>query len=69
MNATVLSNLSAINGLRPKVGQVIVHDTMVYEAGIMNIFKRMDNPFGVAAEHAIFNSGAVNKLNPGTCVG
>ena len=69
MNATVLSNLSAINGLLPKVGSVIVHDTMVYEAGIMNIFKRMDNPFGVAAEHAIFNTGAVNKLNPGTCVG
>lgn len=69
MNATVLSNLSAINGLIPKVGRVIVHDTMVYEAGIMDIFKRMDSPFGVAAEHAIFNSGAVNKLNPGMCVG
>ena len=69
MNATVLSNLSAINGLIPKVGRVIVHDTMVYEAGIMDIFKRMDSPFGVAAEHAIFNTGAANKLNPGLCVG
>lgn len=69
MNATVLSNLSAINGLIPKVGRVIVHDTMVYEAGIMDIFKRMDSPFGVAAEHAIFNTGATNKLNPGVCVG
>lgn len=69
MNATVLSNLSAINGLIPKVGRVIVHDTMVYEAGIMDIFKRMDSPFGVAAEHAIFNTGAANKLNPGMCVG
>lgn len=64
-----LSNMAAINGLIPKIGRVIVHDTMVYEAGIMNIFKRLDDPFGVATEHAIFNTGAVNRLNPGVCVG
>ena len=69
MNATILSNLSSINGLLPKVSRTIVHDTMVYNAGIMDIFKRMDDPFGVATEHAIFSTGATNKLNPGTCVG
>ena len=69
MNATILSNLSSINGLLPKVSRTIVHDTMVYNAGIMDIFKRMDDPFGVATEHAIFSTGATNKLNPGVCIG
>ena len=69
MNATVLANMPKINSLIPKVGRTIVHDTMVYNAGIMDIFKRMDDPFGVATEHAIFSTGAVNKLNPGVCIG
>ena len=68
MNATILANMASINGLVPKVSSVIIHDTMVYEAGIMNIFKRRDDPYGVASEHGIFNTGAVNKLNPGTCI-
>ena len=68
-NSTALSNLAAINGLIPKVSRTIIHDTMVYDAGIMRIFKRLDDPFGVATEHAIFSAGAVNKLNPGVCVG
>ena len=69
VNATTIANMAPINSLLPKVGRVIVHDTMVYEAGIMNIFKRLDDPFGVATEHAIFSKGATNKLNPGVCVG
>ena len=68
-NATALANLSSINGLIPKVSRTIIHDTMVYDAGIMNIFKRLTDPYGVATEHAIFSGGANNKLNPGTCVG
>ena len=68
MNETVLANLSKVNGLIPKIGDVIIHDTMVYDAPIMRIFKRRDNPYGVATEHAAFVDGAVNKLNPGLCV-
>ena len=69
MDKTTLANMSALNGLIPRISRTIVHDTMVYDAGVMNIFKRMDDPFGVASQHAIFNTGATNKLNPGTCVG
>ena len=69
VNATTIANMAPINSLMPKVGRVIVHDTRGYEAGIMNIFKRLDDPFGVATEHAIFSEGATNKLNPGYCVG
>ena len=69
MTPATLANLQTLNGLLPRIGSVIVHDTMVYEAGIMDIFKRKDDPFGVATEHAIFNGGATNKLNPGVCIG
>ena len=66
-NATALANLNTINGLMPKIGDIVVHDTMVYQADIMRIFKRRDSPFGVAEEHAAFLKGAPNKLNEGRC--
>jgi hypothetical protein len=68
MSATVLANMPAINGLLPRVSSVIIHDTMVYEGSLMRIFNRRDDPYGVATEHAIFSTGAANKLNPGLCV-
>lgn len=68
MNANVLANMPAINGLLPRVSSAIIHDTMVYQADIMRIFRRRDDPFGVATEHAIFSKGANNVLNPGRCV-
>ena len=68
MSATILANLPAINGLLPRVSSVIIHDTMVYEGSVMRIFNRRDDPYGVATEHAIFSTGAANKLNPGLCV-
>ena len=66
-NATAMANLSSLNGLLPKVGDIIVHDVMVYQPDIMRIFKRKDSPFGVAEEHAAFLAGAANKLNDGRC--
>ena len=68
-NANILATMPKINSLLPKVSRTIVHDTMIYDGGIMRMFKRLDDPFGVATEHAIFSTGAANKLNPGTCVG
>ena len=68
MSATILANLPSINGLLPRVSSVIIHDTMVYEGSVMRIFNRRDDPFGVATEHAIFSTGAANKLNAGYCV-
>ena len=68
MNATILANLPSINGLVNRISSVIVHDTMVYDAGVMRIFNRRDDPYGVATEHAIFSTGAANKLNNGMCV-
>ena len=68
MSATILANLPSINGLIPRVSSVIIHDSMVYEGSLMRIFNRRDDPYGVATEHAIFSTGAANKLNNGMCV-
>ena len=67
-SATQLANLSRINGLIPKIGQTIIHDTMVYESPLLQIFNRRDDPYGVATEHAAFLAGAANKLNDGRCI-
>ena len=66
-NRTALANLATINGMIPKIGDVIIHDTMVYESPLLQIFNRRDNPYGVAAEHAGFLGGAPNILNDGRC--
>ena len=68
MSATILANLPSINGLLPRVSSVIIHDSMVFEGSVMSIFNRRDDPYGVATEHAIFSTGAANKLNNGMCV-
>ena len=68
MSATILANLPAVNGLLPRVSSVIIHDSMVFEGSVMSIFNRRDDPYGVATEHAIFSTGAANKLNAGYCV-
>lgn len=68
MSATILANLPAVNGLLPRVSSVIIHDTMVFQGSVMSIFNRRDDPYGVATEHAIFSTGATNKLNNGLCV-
>ena len=67
-SAALLANLPKINGLIPKVGSTIVHDTMVFANPLERIFNKRDDPFGVATEHAAFVSGAANELNNGLCV-
>lgn len=67
-NASLLANLPKINGLIPKVGSTIIHDTMVFANPLERIFNKRDDPFGVATEHAAFVGGAANELNNGLCV-
>ncbi len=65
---TVLANMAKIQGFMPKIGSTIIHQTPVYESPLLRIFNRREDPFGVAAEHAMFSGGAANKLNDGKCV-
>ncbi|MDO4842630.1 MAG: hypothetical protein Q3982_08160 [Phoenicibacter congonensis] len=67
-NATALNNLAKINGLLPKVARTIIHETRVFRDPLARIFNTLEDPLGVATEHAAFATGAVNKLNDGVCV-
>ena len=67
-NETVLKNMAKINGLLPKVSRVIIHETRVFRDPLARIFTTIEDPLGVATEHAAFSTGAPNKLNDGVCV-
>ena len=67
-NENVLKNMAKINGLLPKVSRTIIHETRVFRDPLARIFTTIEDPLGVATEHAAFSAGAVNKLNDGVCV-
>lgn len=67
-DATALANLAKINGLLPKVSRTIIHETRVFRDPLARIFTTLEDPYGVATEHAAFSAGATNKLNDGVCV-
>ena len=67
-NETVLKNMAKINGLLPKVSRTIIHETRVIRDPLARIFTTIEDPLGVATEHAAFSTGATNKLNDGVCV-
>ncbi len=67
-NATALANLAKINGLLPKVSRTIIHETRVIRDPLARVFNTIEDPLGVATEHAAFSAGAANKLNDGVCV-
>ena len=66
-NKTALANLSNINGLIPRIGRTIIHDTMVFRNPLDRIFNQLTDPYGVATEHAAFLRGSANRKNPGLC--
>lgn len=66
-NATALANLTSINGLLPKIGRTIIHDTMVFRNPLDRIFNQLTDPFGVATEHAAFLRGSQNIKSTGVC--
>ena len=67
-NDTVLKNMAKINGLLPKVSRTIIHETRVIRDPLARIFTTIEDPLGVATEHAASSTGAANKLNDGVCV-
>lgn len=67
-SAAALANLAKINGLLPKVARTIIHETRVIKDPLARVFNTVEDPLGVATEHAAFSAGATNKLNDGVCV-
>lgn len=65
---TILNNLATINGLIPKVGKILIHDTRIFDSPLEPYIQKSDMPFGVALEQAGFSVPATNKINDGVCV-
>ena len=58
---TVLNNLTAINGLIPKVAKVLVRETRIRDNPLDVHFRKMTIPYGVGWEDFQFEEGAVSK--------
>lgn len=58
---TVLNNLTAINGLIPKIGKVIVRETRIRDNPLDFYFRKTSLPFGAGFEDFEFSEGAANK--------
>lgn len=68
-NDTVFKNLQSINGLVPKISNVIIHETKVFNNPLDALFTKYgDAQYGCAVEQAAFEAGAPNEKNDGRCV-
>lgn len=65
---TVLANITAINSLMPKVKDVFIRETRVFQNPLEQYITRFDERFGAGLEQASFMAGAYNEKHDGTCV-
>lgn len=68
MDATAYKNLAQINGLMPKISDVIIHETRVFNNPLDADFRKVSAPYGAGVEQASFVTGAANKKNEGGCI-
>lgn len=62
------SNLTAINGLIPKIKDIFIRETRVFENPLRPYITRFDERYGAGLEQAAFMEGAYNEQQDGTCV-
>lgn len=67
-NPTVLANLDAINSLMPKITDVFIRETRIFNNPLDPYITRFDERFGAGIEQAGFMVGAYNQKRDGTCV-
>ena len=68
VNATVLANLAKIHGLIPKITDVFVHETKIFQSPIEKFVTKFDSRYGAGMEQIAFAEGAYNQKYDGTCV-
>lgn len=68
VSQTTYSNLTAINGLIPKIKDIFIRETRVFENPLRPYITRFDERFGAGLEQAAFMEGAYNEQQDGTCV-
>lgn len=68
VDQTTYANLSAINGLIPKIKDIFIRETRVFSNPLDPYITRYDERFGAGLEQAAFMVGAYNEKHDGTCV-
>lgn len=68
VDPTVLANIQAINSLMPKIKDVFIRETRIFQNPLEQYITRFDERFGAGIEQAGFMVGAYNEKHDGTCV-
>lgn len=67
VDKTVLANLEKIYGLIPKVTDVFVRETRIFENPLSRYVTQFNNEYGAGMEQVAFKIGAYNEKRDGTC--
>ena len=67
VDKTVLANLEKIHGLIPKITDVFVRETRVFENPLAPYITQFNNEYGAGMEQVAFKIGAYNEKRDGTC--
>lgn len=68
VDSTTYANLSKINGLMPKIKDIFIRETRVFQNPLDTYINRYDERYGAGLEQAGFMVGAYNEKHDGTCV-
>lgn len=68
VDSTTYDNLSAINSLMPKIKDVFIRETKIFDSPLEKFVTKFDERFGAGLEQAAFMVGAYNEKHDGTCV-
>lgn len=61
-------NLDKIQGLTPKIKDIFIRETRIFNNPIDRYVTKFDSRFGVGMEQAVFKTGAPNAKLDGTCM-
>lgn len=61
-------NLDKIQGLTPKIKDIFIRETRIFNNPIDRYVTKFDSRFGVGMEQAVFKAGAANAKLDGTCM-
>ena len=64
----VLENIGNIQGLTPKIKDIFIRETRIFNNPIDKYVRKYDSRFGAGMEQGVFKSGAANAKLDGTCM-
>lgn len=67
-SSVTYQNLSKIQGLTPKIKDIFIRETRIFNNPLDKYVTKFDSRFGAGMEQAVFKSGAANAKLDGTCM-